>query len=230
MSLGFLPVFSSASLNLWCVCVGGNSKLDGWYLNGIFSRYEEKAVFENPEAFPLALRWRIWNFSDLNPLLKGIEKQLKGNEEMLHGPPRCHLAPAGNTQASCGHPSSSPRFGVTNAAPNLAAQPLVAAQAPRTVPLYKYTSQPAVRVGGQEPLTASLLAAAPPQDQKQMLGDRLFPLIQAMQPTLAGKITGTLLDIDNSKLLHMLESPEALRFKEEAVAVLRAHQAKKEAA
>ncbi|PKU27987.1 polyadenylate-binding protein 4 [Limosa lapponica baueri] len=97
--------------------------------------------------------------------------------------------------------------------------------------------QPAVHVQGQEPLTASMLAAAPPQEQKQMLGERLFPLIQAMHPSLAGKITGMLLEIDNSELLHMLESPESLRSKvtclpevEEAVAVLQAHQAKKEAA
>uniref|UniRef100_A0ACB8FQL3 Uncharacterized protein n=1 Tax=Sphaerodactylus townsendi TaxID=933632 RepID=A0ACB8FQL3_9SAUR len=92
-------------------------------------------------------------------------------------------------------------------------------------------SQPAVHVQGQEPLTASMLAAAPPQEQKQMLGERLFPLIQAMHLSLAGKITGMLLEIDNSELLHMLESPESLRSKvEEAVAVLQAHQAKKEAA
>lgn len=31
--------------------------------------------------------------------------------------------------------------------------------------------QPAVHVQGQEPLTASMLAAAPPQEQKQMLGE-----------------------------------------------------------
>lgn len=31
-------------------------------------------------------------------------------------------------------------------------------------------AQPAVHVQGQEPLTASMLAAAPPQEQKQMLG------------------------------------------------------------
>lgn len=30
--------------------------------------------------------------------------------------------------------------------------------------------KPAVHVQGQEPLTASMLAAAPPQEQKQMLG------------------------------------------------------------
>uniref|UniRef100_A0A7N5ZTP4 Polyadenylate-binding protein n=1 Tax=Anabas testudineus TaxID=64144 RepID=A0A7N5ZTP4_ANATE len=94
----------------------------------------------------------------------------------------------------------------------------------------KLTAQPAVHVQGQEPLTASMLAAAPPQEQKQMLGERLFPLIQAMHANLAGKITGMLLEIDNSELLHMLESHESLRSKvEEAVAVLQAHQAKKDA-
>nr|XP_058936994.1 polyadenylate-binding protein 4 [Kogia breviceps] len=91
--------------------------------------------------------------------------------------------------------------------------------------------QPAVHVQGQEPLTASMLAAAPSQEQKQMLGERLFPLIQTMHSNLAGKITGVLLEIDNSELLHMLESPESLRSKvDEAVAVLQAHHAKKEAA
>ncbi|XP_034400551.1 polyadenylate-binding protein 1A-like isoform X2 [Cyclopterus lumpus] len=121
-----------------------------------------------------------------------------------------------------------------------------AAAAPvRGVPQYKYATgvrnpqqhipaqpqvpmqQPAVHVQGQEPLTASMLAAALPQEQKQMLGERLFPLIQNMHPALTGKITGMLLEIDNSELLHMLESPESLRSKvDEAVAVLQAHQAK----
>uniref|UniRef100_A0A671MU65 Polyadenylate-binding protein n=1 Tax=Sinocyclocheilus anshuiensis TaxID=1608454 RepID=A0A671MU65_9TELE len=118
----------------------------------------------------------------------------------------------------------------------------------RGVPQYKYApgvrnpqqhmptqpqvpmQQPAVHVQGQEPLTASMLAAAPPQEQKQMLGERLFPLIQNMHPSLAGRITGMLLEIDNSELLHMLESPESLRSKvDEAVAVLQAHQAKESA-
>ena len=48
--------------------------------------------------------------------------------------------------------------------------------------------QQAVMIQGQEPLTASMLAAAPPQEQKQMLGERLFPLIQRMYPDLAGKL------------------------------------------
>ncbi|XP_035106833.1 polyadenylate-binding protein 4 isoform X7 [Callithrix jacchus] len=136
--------------------------------------------------------------------------------------------------------------GVPTAVQNLAPRAAVAATAPRAVAPYKYASsvrsphpaiqplqapQPAVHVQGQEPLTASMLAAAPPQEQKQMLGERLFPLIQTMHSNLAGKITGMLLEIDNSELLHMLESPESLRSKvDEAVAVLQAHHAKKEAA
>ncbi|XP_071776860.1 polyadenylate-binding protein 1-like [Centroberyx gerrardi] len=87
--------------------------------------------------------------------------------------------------------------------------------------------EPAVHIQGQEPLTASMLAAAPLMDQKQLLGERLYPLIQTLHPNLAGKITGMLLEIDNSELLHMLETPESLHSKvDEAVAVLQAHQAK----
>ncbi|XP_029362327.1 polyadenylate-binding protein 1-like [Echeneis naucrates] len=100
-----------------------------------------------------------------------------------------------------------------------------------TVPLTRLqvvsAPEPAVHVQGPEPLTALMLAAAPPVDQKQLLGERLYPLIHAHHPNLAGKITGMLLEIDNSELLHMLESPESLHSKvAEAIAVLQAHQAK----
>ncbi|XP_029983159.1 polyadenylate-binding protein 4 [Sphaeramia orbicularis] len=147
-----------------------------------------------------------------------------------------HMTPSGGAQG--------PRASGQNMAP----RPSMGVPGPRAMPPYKYASgvrnpnpqvvqpialqqsQPAVHVQGQEPLTASMLAAAPPQEQKQMLGERLFPLIQAMHANLAGKITGMLLEIDNSELLHMLESHESLRSKvEEAVAVLQAHQAKKDA-
>lgn len=92
------------------------------------------------------------------------------------------------------------------------------------------TAVQAVHVKGQEPLTASMLADAKPSDQKQMLGERLYPVIENMNSAAAGKITGMLLEIDNSELLHMLENRESLRAKvEEAVAVLQAHQAKNNA-
>lgn len=85
----------------------------------------------------------------------------------------------------------------------------------------------AVNVHGHEPLTAKMLAGADPQAQKNMLGERLYPLIERMYPNEAGKITGMLLEIDNSEILHMLEHPESLASKtEEAVAVLRSQSQK----
>ena len=71
----------------------------------------------------------------------------------------------------------------------------------------------AIEVSGQEPLTPSMLASATQQQQKQMLGERLFPLIQVTHGDMAGKITGMLLEIDNSELLHMLESYDVLKAK-----------------
>ncbi|RUS25538.1 hypothetical protein BC938DRAFT_472016 [Jimgerdemannia flammicorona] len=128
-----------------------------------------------------------------------------------------------------------------------AAQPVPAGE-PRGVPAqrgaaaagrggYKYTANarnnvPAANgsqsapsaVAGQTPLTAAALAAAPADQQKQMLGERLYPLIQKQQPELAGKITGMLLEMDNGELLHLLENQEALDLKvNEAVVVLRQH-------
>nr|XP_057947114.1 polyadenylate-binding protein 4 [Doryrhamphus excisus] len=151
-------------------------------------------------------------------------------------------------RANLRHMSPSSTQGPRGAGQGIAPRPSMGVPGPRAMPPYKYATgvrnpnppvvqpialqqtQPAVHVQGQEPLTASMLASAPPQEQKQMLGERLFPLIQAMHANLAGKITGMLLEIDNSELLHMLESHESLRSKvEEAVAVLQAHQAKKDA-
>ncbi|KAL1507918.1 hypothetical protein AB1Y20_007523 [Prymnesium parvum] len=73
-------------------------------------------------------------------------------------------------------------------------------------------------------ITASSLAAAPPETQKQLLGERLFPLIHNVEPQLAGKITGMLLEMDNGELLNLLESPDALNAKiMEAISVLQMH-------
>jgi len=76
----------------------------------------------------------------------------------------------------------------------------------------------------EDPLTLSALANASPTLQKNMIGERLYPLIHHSQPELAGKITGMLLEMDNSELLHLLESPDALRMKvTEALWVLKRH-------
>ena len=45
------------------------------------------------------------------------------------------------------------------------------------------------------------LEAAPPNQQKQLLGEAIYPKIQLLQPELAGKITGMLLEMENSELM-----------------------------
>jgi len=70
-------------------------------------------------------------------------------------------------------------------------------------------------------LTVSVLANAPEDQRKQIIGERLFPLVKAMQPGSAGKITGMLLEMDNGELIHLLESSAALKEKvDEALQVL----------
>ncbi|CAI8005612.1 Polyadenylate-binding protein [Geodia barretti] len=73
------------------------------------------------------------------------------------------------------------------------------------------------------------LAQATTQQQKQIIGEHLYREIYSMHADLAGKITGMLLEMANSELLHMLEVPESLKSKvEEAVTVLRDHQMKEQ--
>ena len=87
-----------------------------------------------------------------------------------------------------------------------------------------------LHLNGQDVLTPTMLASADPHEQKQMLGERLYPLISKNHPEYAGKITGMLLEIDNADLLHMLEDEAALKIKtDEAIAVLKAHSAKQQA-
>ena len=66
---------------------------------------------------------------------------------------------------------------------------------------------------GAAGLSAGYLASLPIEAQKQLLGERLFPMVLQKEPVLAQKITGMLLEMDNGELLHLLESPETLYLK-----------------
>ncbi|RSL38170.1 Polyadenylate-binding protein, cytoplasmic and nuclear [Fusarium sp. AF-6] len=64
------------------------------------------------------------------------------------------------------------------------------------------------------------LQAAQPAQQKQILGELIFPKIQAINAELAGKITGMLLEMDNSELVNLIEDDASLKAKvDEALAV-----------
>ncbi|CAN1192429.1 Polyadenylate-binding protein 2 [Linum perenne] len=72
---------------------------------------------------------------------------------------------------------------------------------------------------------ATALANATPEEQRTMLGENLYPLVDQLEPELAAKVTGMLLEMDQTEVLHLLESPEALKAKvAEAMDVLRAVQ------
>merc|ERR1712008_379728 len=86
-----------------------------------------------------------------------------------------------------------PNFKYTSGVRNVAGAPVMPGQQqPQMVVPQQQQQQPqppqaAVFVQGQEPLTASMLAQAPPSEQKQMLGERLFPLIQGLFPDRLAK-------------------------------------------
>ncbi|CAN6450972.1 unnamed protein product [Victoria cruziana] len=69
---------------------------------------------------------------------------------------------------------------------------------------------------------ASALANATPDQQRTMLGESLYPLVEQLERDHAAKVTGMLLEMDQTEVLHLLESPDALRSKVvEAMEVLR---------
>lgn len=56
----------------------------------------------------------------------------------------------------------------------------------------------------------------------QLLGENLYPLVDQLEHENAAKVTGMLLEMDQTEVLHLLESPEALKVKvSEAMEVLR---------
>merc|ERR1719330_1661435 len=73
--------------------------------------------------------------------------------------------------------------------------------------------QGAAAAAPRGPLSATALAAVAPAVQKQMIGEQLFPAIHKYHPELAGKITGMMLEMDNSELLLLLESESQLKAK-----------------
>lgn len=68
-------------------------------------------------------------------------------------------------------------------------------------------------VPGTAPITQRELQKAEPKLRKQMLGERLFLLVQQIEPRLAAKITGMFLEWDIQYILMLLHSADLLESK-----------------
>ena len=86
------------------------------------------------------------------------------------------------------------------------------------MPLSDAGAPPQVPIGA----LASALANSPPDQQRLMLGESLYPLVDQLEHDQAAKVTGMLLEMDQTEVLHLIESPDALKAKvAEAMEVLR---------
>ncbi|KAJ2980653.1 hypothetical protein NUW58_g6887 [Xylaria curta] len=99
-------------------------------------------------------------------------------------------------------------------------------QGGRGVPNQQVANAPTAAPAPQELTQGSVLQsqlqahAGNPGHQKQMLGEAIFPKISQIQPELAGKITGMLLEMDNAELVQLVDDDVQLRAKvDEAMAV-----------
>ncbi|XP_020231703.1 polyadenylate-binding protein 3 [Cajanus cajan] len=79
------------------------------------------------------------------------------------------------------------------------------------------------RPGALSTTLASALASATPENQRLMLGEHLYPLVDSLTPNqYTAKVTGMLLEMDQSEVINLIESPEDLKIKvSEAMQVLR---------
>ena len=106
-------------------------------------------------------------------------------------------------------PQQGQQPGQPGAGPQQASRPPQQSQGrPNGVPPQQQAQQ-----RGAGGLNAQALAAASPADRKQLLGEALYPQIHASEPELAGKITGMLLEMDDSELIQLIGDQAALNEK-----------------
>eukprot|EP00290_Baffinella_frigidus_P010120 CAMPEP_0180140024 /NCGR_PEP_ID=MMETSP0986-20121125/13937_1 /TAXON_ID=697907 /ORGANISM="non described non described, Strain CCMP2293" /LENGTH=653 /DNA_ID=CAMNT_0022082349 /DNA_START=134 /DNA_END=2095 /DNA_ORIENTATION=+ len=115
---------------------------------------------------------------------------------------------------------AAPAQGQQGGQPRVAAQGAPAQGAPAPTPATPPSSMTKDQL-------MQMIVQAPPAQAKQILGERLYALIQQENQPLAGKITGMLLEgLDNSELVALIDDATALKDKiREALSALEAHAA-----
>merc|ERR1719487_1183017 len=112
-----------------------------------------------------------------------------------------------------GMPGMAPMGMMRPMMPQMGGPPGPQGARPMGAPMPQQPQQPQAAPGPGQPLNASVLAAAPPAVQKQMIGEKLYPAIAKIKPDLAGKVTGMMLEMVNSELIMLLESDSMLKSK-----------------
>jgi polyadenylate-binding protein len=153
---------------------------------------------------------------------KGKGSRRGGKGEQQKGGPK-----GGPRQGAKGGPQGGKGAAMPQGAPQNPNSWAAKAGTPMPVPAAQPQQAPPADAPPAQPDLAQQLAAAAPQQQKQILGEKLYPIIEkhpSVLPDQAGKITGMLLDMDVSELLNLYEAPDALHQKViEAINVLAHH-------
>jgi len=119
-----------------------------------------------------------------------------------------------NVKHGRGAPMQGPRRGMKQPGPQMGAPQIPVPLGP-AVPLDQALPSP----------LSQILAPLTPEDQKRLCGEKIYPLIAAQQPNLAGKITGMILESSYvDELVRLIEDKDALGEKvNEALKVLEDH-------
>ncbi|KAH8116922.1 polyadenylate binding protein [Phellopilus nigrolimitatus] len=142
------------------------------------------------------------------------------------GPNGAGVRPTG-PQAPGGVPNRAPPGGApVGRAPQSYNKPAAAAPrgAPAPAPPVAAPVPPSAEVPAElevPSISADLLLNTAPMQRKQILGEHLYMKIAPAHPELAGKITGMLLEMEDTELLALVDTPDALAMKvDEAIKVL----------
>ncbi|XP_027356954.1 polyadenylate-binding protein 8-like [Abrus precatorius] len=100
-------------------------------------------------------------------------------------------------------------------------QPMPSMQPMQMGHVYACTNVPVFQQMPIQTLSTAL-ASASPEQQRIMLGETLYPLVDKLEHNAATKITGMILQMDQAEVLHLIESPDDLKDKvAEAMNLLR---------
>ncbi|CAF2529657.1 unnamed protein product [Rotaria sp. Silwood2] len=94
-------------------------------------------------------------------------------------------------------------------------------------PIIEDPDEEIINVPGTAPLGLTMLHNLPLVEQKQVLGERLFVLVQQIEPTHTAKITGMFIELETKHILTLIKTQDILKEKiQEALDTLNAYQHK----